>query len=86
MHVTVISPERAVFEGDADAVTAPAHDGLVGILPGHAPFMTLLGEGQLTVRTAAQTRTFDVQNGFLQVIDDTVRVVAEHADTAKGES
>ena len=42
MHVTVISPVAAMFDGDADAVTAPAFDGEVGILPGHAPFMTLL--------------------------------------------
>jgi F-type H+-transporting ATPase subunit epsilon len=84
MRVTVISPEQAVFEGDADSVTVPAHDGLVGILPGHAPFMTLLGEGTLTVRAAAETLTFAVRQGFLQVVDDQVRVVTEHAESAKG--
>jgi F-type H+-transporting ATPase subunit epsilon len=88
MRVTVISPERAVFDGDATAVTAPAYDGLVGILPGHAPFVTLLGEGNLSVHSGNEVRTFSVSQGFLQVIDDTVRVVAEHAaagDTTKGE-
>lgn len=89
MRVTVISPERAVFDGDAMAVTAPAFDGLVGILPGHAPFVTLLGKGDLTVHTADAARTFSVQQGFLQVVDNTVRVVAERAaaagDTRKGE-
>ncbi|HEV8265798.1 MAG TPA: hypothetical protein VGQ06_12695 [Gemmatimonadales bacterium] len=50
MHVTVISPERSLFEGEADAVIAPAFDGQVGILPRHAPFLTLLGEGRLTIR------------------------------------
>ena len=52
MQVTVISPEAAVFDGEAEAVTAPAFDGQVGILPRHAPFMTLLGEGRLVVRQA----------------------------------
>ena len=79
MRVTVISPEQAIFDGDATAVTAPAYDGLVGILPGHAPFVTLLGEGRLTVRANGQDRNFTVRQGFLQVIDDTVRVVAESA-------
>ncbi len=79
MRVTVISPEQAIFDGDATAVTAPAYDGLVGILPGHAPFVTLLGEGRLTVRADGQDRNFTVRQGFLQVIDDTVRVVAESA-------
>jgi F-type H+-transporting ATPase subunit epsilon len=79
MRVTVIAPERAVFDGEAEAVTAPAFDGQVGILPRHAPFLTMLGEGRLTVRAADGARTFRVRGGFLQVVDDTVRVVAEQA-------
>ena len=77
MHVTIISPEAAVFDGEAESVTAPAFDGQVGILPRHAPFMTLLGEGQLVVRQSGSTRAFRVKGGFLQVVDDRVRVVAE---------
>jgi F-type H+-transporting ATPase subunit epsilon len=77
MRVTVISPERAVYDGDATAVVAPAYDGEVGILPRHAPFMTLLGQGRLTVREAAGTATFTVRGGFLQVRNDVVRIVAE---------
>jgi F-type H+-transporting ATPase subunit epsilon len=80
MHVTVISPEQAVFEGDADALVAPAYDGMVGILPRHAPFLTLLGEGDLKVRQSGATHTFRVRGGFLQVADDVVRVVAEYAE------
>ena len=52
MRVTVISPERSLFDGEAEAVVAPAFDGQVGILPRHAPFMTLLGNGILVVRPA----------------------------------
>jgi F-type H+-transporting ATPase subunit epsilon len=77
MRVTVISPEAAMFDGEADAVTAPAFDGQVGILPRHAPFMTLLGEGHLKVRHAGTIRSFRVKGGFLQVVADRVRVVAE---------
>ena len=78
MQVTVISPEAAMFDGEADAVVAPAFDGEVGILPNHAPFMTLLGEGTLTVRQAGSVSHFLVRGGFLQVVDNRVRVVAEH--------
>ena len=49
MHVTLIAPERSLYDGDAHSVVAPAYDGLVGILPGHAPFLTLLGAGTLIV-------------------------------------
>jgi F-type H+-transporting ATPase subunit epsilon len=82
MHVTVISPERAVFDGDADIVVAPAFDGLVGILPRHAPFLTLLGEGVLRVRHGGATSLFRVAGGFLQVVDGTVRVVADRAENS----
>lgn len=82
MRVTVISPEAAMFDGDADAVVAPAFDGEVGILPRHAPFMTLLGRGTLTVRRGGGTTRFLVRGGFLQVAGDRVRIVAEHVQGA----
>jgi len=78
MRVSVISPDAAVFDGEAEAVTAPAFDGQVGILPNHAPFLTLLGEGALVVRHGTAVSTFRVSGGFLQVVGNTVRVVAEH--------
>jgi F-type H+-transporting ATPase subunit epsilon len=83
MHVTVISPEAAIFDGEADALTAPAYDGSLGVLPRHAPMMTLLGEGVLAVRRGESTRIFNVRGGFLQVVHDRVRVVAEHVQETK---
>jgi F-type H+-transporting ATPase subunit epsilon len=77
MHVTVISPEQAVYDGTAESVIAPAHDGLVGILPRHAAFMTLLGQGVLTVRSGGTENRFQVAGGFLQVAKDRVRIVAD---------
>ena len=82
MRVTVISPEAAIFDGEADAVTAPAHDGQVGILPRHAPFMTLLGRGPLVVTSGSTSRRFMVTGGFLQAVNNTVRVVAEQVKGA----
>ena len=78
MQVTVISPAASMFDGEADAIVAPAFDGQVGILPNHAPFMTLLGEGTLTVRRADAVSRFSIRGGFLQVVDNRVRVVTEH--------
>ena len=82
MRVTVISPERSLFSGDADALVAPAFDGQVGILPRHAPFMTLLAveAGLLIVQHDGAVSRFRVSGGFLQVAEDTVRVVAGRAE------
>ena len=79
MRVTVISPDGSIFDGEAESLQVPAYDGQVGILPHHAPFMTLLGEGTLQVWVAGGERAFTVQGGFLQVVGNVVRVVAEHA-------
>ncbi len=80
MRVTVISPEAAVYDGEAEAVTAPAFDGEIGILPNHAALMTTLGTGTLVVRTGVTVRRFRVQGGFLQVVKNRVRVLAEHVE------
>jgi F-type H+-transporting ATPase subunit epsilon len=80
MRVTVISAERSLYDGEARAVRAPAFDGEVGILPRHAAFLTLLGSGTLTVAADKRTDRFLVNGGFLQVVEDVVRVVAEQAE------
>jgi F-type H+-transporting ATPase subunit epsilon len=84
LTVSVISPERVLFEGPAEAVIAPAFDGQVGILPQHAPLMTLLGTGELQVTSGGAMRRFTVAGGFLQVVDDAVRVVTEAATPVGG--
>ena len=82
MRVSVISAERAVFEGEAEAVVAPAYNGLVGILPRHAPFMTLLGTGIAAIRRSGETVRLQVAGGFLQVASNVVRIVAGSASPA----
>jgi F-type H+-transporting ATPase subunit epsilon len=80
LTVTVISPEAVLFEGETDSVVVPAFDGEVGILTGHAPMMTLLGKG--TLRIGGGERRFAIEDGFLQVVDNQVRVVTERAKVA----
>ena len=77
LTVSVISPEAVLFEGTTESVVAPAFDGQLGILTGHAPMVTLLGKGEL--RLGESGKRFQVDGGFLQVLDDTVRVVTEKA-------
>ena len=80
MRVTLISPDRSVYDGDATAVVVPAYDGLVGVLPGHAPFVALLGTGEMTVNQGGGVHRYQVAGGFVQVAADVVRVVTERAD------
>lgn len=82
LKVSVISPEQTVFEGTADMVVVPAWDGEMGILRGHAPMLVLLGKGTLRVRKSSGEQRFDVEGGFLQVVDDVVTVLSERASSA----
>ncbi|MQA92488.1 MAG: ATP synthase F1 subunit epsilon [Gemmatimonas sp.] len=82
LHVVVISPEETIFEGDAEAVVAPAWDGEVGILLGHAPMMAVLGSGNVRVTRGGVVERFHVEGGFLQVVDNVVTVLSERAETA----
>ena len=79
LTVSVISPEATLFEGETDTLVAPAFDGEVGILTGHAPMMTLLGRGTLRIGSGGSERRFQIEGGFLQVVDNQVRVVTERA-------
>ncbi|HKO14722.1 MAG TPA: ATP synthase F1 subunit epsilon [Gemmatimonadaceae bacterium] len=84
LTVSVISPEAILFEGTTDTLVAPAFDGELGILTGHAPMMTLLGRGTLRIGSEGEAgeRRFQVEGGFLQVVDNQVRVVTEKASAA----
>ncbi|MGE0552650.1 MAG: ATP synthase F1 subunit epsilon [Gemmatimonadales bacterium] len=82
MDVLVISPEASVYSGPADSLVVPTSDGEVGILPRHAPYMALLGKGTLTVKQGGKVHRFTVQGGFLQVVSNRVRVVAEQVAPA----
>jgi F-type H+-transporting ATPase subunit epsilon len=84
MRVLVISPEASLYDGDADSVVVPVYDGEVGILPNHAPFMAPLGRGTMTVTKAGAPTRFRVNGGFLQVVSNTVRVVAEEVEGVTG--
>jgi F-type H+-transporting ATPase subunit epsilon len=84
LKVSVISPEAVLFEGEVESLVAPAFDGEVGILTSHAPMVTLLGRGTLRLGAGSGERRFAVEGGFLQVADDEVRIVTEHASASAG--
>ncbi|MDA0329113.1 MAG: F0F1 ATP synthase subunit epsilon [Gemmatimonadetes bacterium] len=82
LRVRVVSPDRIVFEGEAASVVAPAWDGQVGILPGHAPMLALIGSGELSVdRPGGGSDTFHVAGGVLKVERNAVTLLTEYAGT-----
>jgi F-type H+-transporting ATPase subunit epsilon len=82
LQLTVVTPERRVLESEADEIELPGALGYLGILPGHAPLITLLGTGVLTVRKGGSSTALAVSSGLAEVSGDRVSVLADSAEGA----
>jgi len=76
----IITPERIVLDERTEAVQVPALDGSMGILARHAPLVAALGAGELTYTKDGSKRTMFVAGGFVEVRNDTVRVVSDASE------
>lgn len=79
----IVSQDRMVFEGDADIVIAPGELGQMGILPNHAPLLSTLHFGILTVRHEGQEENFAVAGGIIEVQPDLITVLADAAENVR---
>lgn len=80
IRVEIVSQDRLVYEGDADIVMAPGTEGLMGILPNHAPMLSTLKFGVLTVRSQGEEQVFTIAGGVMEVQPDIVTVMADAAE------
>ena len=80
----IVTPERIVYTNEVEMVIAPTLDGEIGILPLHAPLVTVLRAGELRVRynDNKDVEWFAVSGGYLQVHEDKVIVLADAAEHA----
>ncbi len=83
LKVEVVTPERRLVQLEADEVIAPGAEGLFGVRPGHAPFLSLLQAGPLTVKDGAKSELYFVAGGFVEVGGQNVRVLADAAQPQK---
>ena len=79
LNFSLVSPEREVFSGLVDQVDAPGVEGDFGVLPDHAPFMTALREGVVTVYNGGAKTQYDVPGGFADVNGESLTKLAEQA-------
>jgi F-type H+-transporting ATPase subunit epsilon len=76
----IVSEDKMVFQGDADIVVLPGADGEMGILPHHAPLLTTLKLGVITVRAQGKEEYFTVSGGVAEVQPDLVTILAAAAE------
>lgn len=75
LHLSIVSPEKEIYNGEVNSVTLPGVIGSFTILPQHAPIVSSLKEGKLSYVTEDNEEcTLDIECGFVEMSDETVSV------------
>lgn len=77
MIVEIVTPDKKVFDGDAEGVQLPGTEGSFEILNNHAPIIANLGKGKIRVRTTKDTQYYDIESGLVEMVNNKVIVLAE---------
>ena len=82
-HVKITTPEKMLFESKASSVTAPGEIGYLGILADHAPLITTLVPGKVSIRDGTGKRTVisSPGGGFLEVLKNNVTLLLDSAES-----
>lgn len=83
IQLDIVTAERQVVSEQVDYVSAPGIDGVIGILPRHAPLLTALTPGELRYKKDGEERVFAIGGGFMEVRPDRVTVLADTAERAE---
>jgi len=80
LQLEIDTPERQIVETEVLEAQIPCRDGFIGVLPGHAALISELKPGVLTYRTSSETKVLAIYGGFVEVLPDRVRVLADDAE------
>lgn len=82
IDLEVATPERLLVKEQVNEIQIPGKNGYLGILPGHAPLLSQLGTGFLSYTVGGRKRYLSIHGGFVEVLPDQVRVLANLAERA----
>lgn len=83
IRLEIVTAERVVYTEDVDIVIVPGAEGQLGILPHHAPLMTILTCGEIITRRGTEEDIMAISGGFLEVRPDRVIILADSAERAE---
>jgi F-type H+-transporting ATPase subunit epsilon len=83
LRLEIVTAERLVYSDEVDMVIAPGIEGQLGILPHHAPLMTMLEPGELRVKKSGEEISIAISGGFLEVLQNKVEILADTAERAE---
>ena len=77
MRLDILSPDKTLFEGEADSLVLPGKEGSFGILENHAPMIATLGKGQVKLVKNGKEEFFEVNGGVVEVVKNRVIVLSD---------
>jgi len=83
IQLDIVTPERAVLSEAVDELILPGSEGYLGVRPGHAPLLTTLKVGTITIRKGNEQKYLAVSWGFVEVLPERVSILAETAEMAE---
>ena len=83
MMLEIITAEQQVYGDEVEMVVAPGSDGQLGILPHHAPLMTMLQPGEILIRKEGADTYMVVTGGFMEVIGNKVTILADACERSE---
>lgn len=79
MNLSIISPEKVIYEGEITELIAPTVMGEIAVLPHHADLLTQLADGEMTVKHSGKDLHVAVTGGFLQIRNNEISIIADFA-------
>lgn len=83
LKLEIVTVEGVIYSGDVNVVVAPGIEGQLGILPHHAPLMTMLEPGEVVIKKGGEETILAVSGGYLEVRPDKVVILADAAERAE---
>ena len=82
IDLEIVTPERKILAVKASEVVVPGIEGYFGVLPGHAPFLTRIGVGEIVYKDATGTHYLAAAEGFVEVLPNRVTILARICEEA----
>lgn len=79
----IVSPQGVIFEGNIDQVTLPTVNGIITVLPHHAPLFTKLTEGEIEVVASGKRSSYVVSGGFFEINNNKGSILSDYAIRAE---
>jgi F-type H+-transporting ATPase subunit epsilon len=77
MRLEILTPDKTIFEGDVTSVTVPGVNGSFEVLNNHAPIISILEDGKVTIRTGKESEQWSIKGGVVEVLDNKIMLLAE---------